>query len=168
MKKALSLLLVLVMCLSLCACGGGNDAPETTEATNTPTSTQNIPNEGDTPSTGETIIEDKTTAPTENIAISHPLVQEICCEWYVGSAGSEDAPFQSLVINEDGTCVVDGVDATWRIEEYYTKDTSLSIYIYVNGEACYGILYLSNTEAATLTKPSAYCPIFQPYEAYKK
>ena len=29
MKKALSILLVLVMCLSLCACGGGNDAPAT-------------------------------------------------------------------------------------------------------------------------------------------
>lgn len=33
MKKALSILLVLVMCLSLCACGGGNDTP----ATETPT-----------------------------------------------------------------------------------------------------------------------------------
>ena len=32
MKKAISLFLVLLMCLSLCACGGGNsDAPETTE-----------------------------------------------------------------------------------------------------------------------------------------
>ena len=31
MKKALSLILALVLCLSLCACGGGNDAP-TTEA----------------------------------------------------------------------------------------------------------------------------------------
>lgn len=33
MKKGLSLLLALVMCLSLCACGGGNDIPKTTEAT---------------------------------------------------------------------------------------------------------------------------------------
>ena len=32
MKKAISLLLALVMCLSLCACGGGSDTPETTEA----------------------------------------------------------------------------------------------------------------------------------------
>ena len=40
MKKAISLLLALVLCLSLCACGGGNDAPntpETTEATQAPT-----------------------------------------------------------------------------------------------------------------------------------
>lgn len=32
MKKALSLILALVLCLSLCACGGGNDAAQTTEA----------------------------------------------------------------------------------------------------------------------------------------
>ena len=37
MKKAISLLLVLAMCLSLCACGGGNDTPETTEAPTKPT-----------------------------------------------------------------------------------------------------------------------------------
>ena len=38
MKKIISLLLALVMCLSLCACGGGNDtsnAPDTTEAPTT-------------------------------------------------------------------------------------------------------------------------------------
>jgi len=41
MKKSISLLLALVMCLSLCACGGDNsntpDTPETTEATQAPT-----------------------------------------------------------------------------------------------------------------------------------
>ena len=35
MKKALSLLLALVMCLSLCACGGGSDTPKTSEAPTT-------------------------------------------------------------------------------------------------------------------------------------
>ena len=35
MKKAISLVLALVMCLSLCACGGGNDTPDTTD-TNAP------------------------------------------------------------------------------------------------------------------------------------
>ena len=41
MKKTISLPLALVLCLSLCACGGGNsdtpDTPETTEATQAPT-----------------------------------------------------------------------------------------------------------------------------------
>ena len=31
MKKTISLLLALVLCLSLCACGGGNETPNTTE-----------------------------------------------------------------------------------------------------------------------------------------
>lgn len=37
MKKVIFLLLALVMCLSLCACGGNSNTPETTEATQTPT-----------------------------------------------------------------------------------------------------------------------------------
>ena len=42
MKKALSLILALVMCLSLCACGGGNDTPKTKpdEKITTPTESQ--------------------------------------------------------------------------------------------------------------------------------
>ena len=140
MKKAISLFFAFALCLSLCACGGSNNVPKTTDSTK------------------------------DNTAISHPLVQDICCEWYVGSAGSENSPFQSLIINEDGTCVVDGVNATWRVEECYTNDTSLSIYIEIDGQACYGIVYFRNTGAATLTKPSDYPnpPVFQPYEAYKK
>ena len=41
MKKALSLILALVLCLSLCACGGGNDTPETTEAPTETTTSEN-------------------------------------------------------------------------------------------------------------------------------
>ena len=38
MKKAISLLLALVMCLSLCACGGGeSNTPNTPETTEAPT-----------------------------------------------------------------------------------------------------------------------------------
>ena len=40
MKKTISLILALVLCLSLCACGGGNDTPEVTEA---PTETTEAP-----------------------------------------------------------------------------------------------------------------------------
>ena len=42
MKRIMSLVLLLVLCLSLCACGGGNDTPETTEA---PTETTQAPTE---------------------------------------------------------------------------------------------------------------------------
>ena len=37
MKKTIALLMVLALCLSLCACGGGNNVPETIE---TPTTTE--------------------------------------------------------------------------------------------------------------------------------
>ena len=45
MKKAISLLLALVLCLSLCACGGGNDTTKTTEVptTTTPATTEPEP-----------------------------------------------------------------------------------------------------------------------------
>ena len=42
MKKAISLLLALLVCLSLCACGGGNDAPKTTEAPNETTAPEEV------------------------------------------------------------------------------------------------------------------------------
>ena len=48
MKKALSLILALVMCLSLCACGGGSDTPDTPKATEPPETYYHI---GDTVST---------------------------------------------------------------------------------------------------------------------
>ena len=48
MKKALSLLLALVMCLSLCACGGGSNTPDTPKATEPPETYYHI---GDTVST---------------------------------------------------------------------------------------------------------------------
>jgi len=161
MKKTISLLLVLVLCLSLCACGGANDTPDTTEATNAPTSTQNVSNMEDT------TVEDETTISTESITISHPLVEEFCGEW---KTNMDEAPFESLFINADGTCVVDGVDAVWQIEDFYTKDDALSVYVFVNGEAYCGILYFSNTGASTLTKPygNGDMPLFLPYEAYKE
>lgn len=40
MKKTISLLLALVMCLSLCACGDGNDASEATEVKEEPIETE--------------------------------------------------------------------------------------------------------------------------------
>ena len=43
MKKAISLLLALVMCLSLCACGGSNDALNTPETTEAPTTVPTEP-----------------------------------------------------------------------------------------------------------------------------
>lgn len=145
MKKAILTLLVLGLCLCLCACKEKGRSEDITP-----------------PATRDTSGGDQ-----EGAIDTHLLVQKACGEWYVGSVDSEDAPFQSLTIFEDGTCVVDGVQAKWQIEEYYTTEGFLSIYIFVNGEARYGVLYASRTGACTLTRPDLY-PVFLPYEAYKK
>ena len=42
MKKTISLLLALVLCLSLCACGGGNNTVETTVPTEPPTAREQL------------------------------------------------------------------------------------------------------------------------------
>ena len=145
MKKVILILLVFVLCICICAC----EAKDLSEDI-TPPATQ-----------------DTSGGDQEGLIDTDPLVQEVCGEWYVGSVDSEDAPFQSLTIFEDGTCVVDGVQAKWQIEEYYTKEGFLSIYIFVNGEARYGVVYVSNTGVCTLTRPD-FRPVFLPYEAFKK
>ena len=60
MKKALSLLLALVMCLSLCACGGSNSSNEvpTTEATQPPTTEATEPS---TTEATEPVVEESTS-----------------------------------------------------------------------------------------------------------
>ncbi len=59
MKKAVSLILALVLCLGLCACGSGNDTSETTEATDAPTEPSS------TESTPATTPITETSTPTE-------------------------------------------------------------------------------------------------------
>lgn len=88
---------------------------------------------------------------TENSQVeapNHPLVQDICREW---EAGNDQAPFQSLTISEDGSCVVDGTPATWKIENSYTTDTDLSIRVYMDGKICFGMVYYSRSGTALLT-----------------
>ena len=92
MKKAISLLLALVMCLSLVACGGGNDTPKTTPNAENDT-TQNI---------------------KENEALE--IGKEILGEWYLVQTTD-----YVLVFDEDGTGVrkFNGTDTafTWKYDE---------------------------------------------------
>ena len=77
------------------------------------------------------------------------MVQDICGEW---KPDADNAPFQSLVIKEDGSCVVDGESATWKIEKSYATDTDLSIRVYVDGNILFGMVYYSAMGNALLTK----------------
>ena len=96
MKKAISLLLALVLCLSLCACEGGNDTPETT------------PN-----------AENETTPHFEEKEVTEEpeIGKEILGEWY----SVKSTAIITLTFNEDGTGVhnLEGAETafTWKYDE---------------------------------------------------
>jgi len=117
MKKLVSLLLVLAMCLSLCACGGSEKEAPTEEET--------LSNE-----------------PPAATITDHPLLSNMYGEWLLTDVEHADNYlFSSIFINEDGTAIVDGEELVWRIDEMYTNDGSLYIYCYRGSEKVVGALY---------------------------
>lgn len=78
MKKTISLLLALVLCLSLCACGGGNNAPETTEAptTETPGVTEYAIGEAFGTDSVECVVTEVRWVTLEDVT-SHPAARDV-------------------------------------------------------------------------------------------
>lgn len=131
MKKAISLFLVLVLCLSLCACGNENSIDKSEQASST-TNTQS--DSAETPSTKSTQGSDDTLN-TENEHYIHPRLSEMCGSWINNRTETDDFnPCLTLTINEDHTCVVDDVTYSWDYSPY-TTDERLVLYIF-NGEEC--------------------------------
>ena len=115
MKRLFALILVLAM--SLCACGGreGPAAPPETTIGNEP--------------------------PAATIT-DHPLLPNMYGEWLLTDVENVgDYLFSSIFINEDGTAIVDGEALVWRIDEMYTNDGSLFIYCYRGSEKVVGAMY---------------------------
>ena len=109
MKRTRSLFVLLVLCLSLCACGVEND----------PSSSNAAP----------------TTHDAQNTYDIHPRLAEMCGSWINNSPSTDEFnPCLTLTINEDHTCIVDGVSYTWAYSTYAT-DERLVMNIY-NGEEC--------------------------------
>lgn len=127
MKKAISLLLALVMCLYLCACGGGNsDTPETTEA---PIEETKIPKEdllsAATPMTQdivEQILADKNYAKT---LISNTYT-------FTGCVRAEEEGYVGVEIK------VPTADGSMMGYDYHS---ALSFYVYLPAEELEGIGY---------------------------
>lgn len=94
MKKTLSLLLVLVMCLFLCACGGGNDTPEMAEIA------------------------------------EHPMLPYMYGRWVRKVEDGIKCSFNTIVINKDGTCVIDDSDARWEIDPNNTNYEHNILWVY--------------------------------------
>ena len=110
MKKAISLLLVLAMCLSFCACGGVK-APNANNYDETQQETEN------STTITETIV-DITTDNTELIKEWEDILFNNV--WYGKSHGREDDEEVKLVFNKDGSCDIEGSpDNTWEFIGFY-------------------------------------------------
>ena len=107
------------MCLSLVACGGGNDTPSIND------------NSGAQQSGGENS-ENNGTGSTESPYANHPFLQSLYGEWQLQDGEMGDNKYASIIINKDGTCLVDKKNGTWNISED-TNDIKLEIHIYIDG-----------------------------------
>lgn len=129
MKKVLALLLALLI-LTLAACGG--ETPNTDNNSGTQQSEQS----GD--------------ESTENPYANHPQLTYIYGQWELIAKDSyrqdEEIPCSTLTINDDRTCIVDGVSGTWDISDE-TYDDFLKINIFIEGEHCYTCGYYEREKA---------------------
>lgn len=115
MKKLVCLLLALVMCLGLCACGGEE----------TPTEESTLSNE-----------------PPAATITDHPLLPNMYGEWLLTDTMNPDHyPYSNLLLTEDGAAILDGEALVWRIEEMYTNDESLFLSFYRGSEKVAGAMY---------------------------
>lgn len=73
---------------------------------------------------------------------THTLLSYLYGEWKVKTDYSE--PFAAFIINEDGTCFVDDIDATWKIADEYTTADNLYIEIYNGSGHIGGIMVWGN------------------------
>lgn len=148
MKTAISLLLALVLCLPLCACGGNTPDSETQDNVGN-VSTDNSTDSTSTPESSDII--DNTTEnveSTERDFENHPLLSKLFGTWKNQYTDDEYAPYDVLIINEDGSCNVDGVEATWDVERPYNPNmtSTLTIDIFIEGErTCGAILFSDGT-----------------------
>lgn len=132
MKKVLSAILALVICLSLCACGGGNNTPETTEpaaeisATATNAATV-ITNEGKSVEVCAQDLFDEYDANEARFAKIYggaPIefvgtVKNIKTNTYVYTGESVSSE-QNKIVFEEGWCLIIGREnTTYDLADYY-------------------------------------------------
>ncbi len=147
MKKALALLLALVMCLSLVACGEnktteekGMEAAETIDTI-----------------TSETLIEEVIPEVHEDLIATYPLLAGLLGEWKSISHVQEDDPFQeTIIINDDGTCMIDGKNGLWQVDTGNTAEGRVCISIHVDGTHIGSMMYWDNNKSISIIHTSFY------------
>lgn len=108
MKKLIALLLAAVMCVCLAACGGA-DAPNKNDEGEKQQENQSMDN-------------------------NHPFFQFLYGEWEYTGNFPDSFPFTKLSVNEDGTCIVDGVAGTWAVSKSTSPNGRLYIDVCVDGQ----------------------------------
>ena len=134
MKKLFMLFLAIVICLTLIACGGGqevnNSDPQTIE------------------NTGSNEIEDvanneieNTVASDENIQLNHSsqFLPYICGEWKVLYIKDEEF-LESVNISEDGNIEIDGSNFQWDVQSEFQDGATFNI---IDGEEAIGSFNLN-------------------------
>jgi len=134
MKKSIALILALVLCLSLAACSGGE----------TPNTDDNRGTEQNKESTGGN------TGPTEHPYANHPWLVHLYGQWELiqkeDYVQDEEIPCSAVTVNEDKTCVVDGVSGTWELSAD-TNEHFLKIDIFMEGEHRFTAAYYDDHKA---------------------
>jgi len=101
-----------------------------------------------TESTDNNDVENDSTESTENPWANHQHLTYIYGMWELikkdSYEQSEPIPCSAVTINEDGTCVVDGVSGTWKISIYETREDFLKIHIFIEGEHRFTSAYYDN------------------------
>ena len=77
----------------------------------------------------------------------HPLVAYISSEWAVDKKPENvELPFNHLLIKEDGSGSIDGVDVTWDICEKYTSKEGLHIELWDDNEYVVSVVYWRDSQ----------------------
>lgn len=156
MKKLAWLVLALIMCLTLCACSKADNTYEKydelieyLESGNYDRAIGYIENMR---VSSDTLEQDGADTDADesssNELLSHPLSSYMLGEWLYTPRTSDDQlapPCSAIVFNEDGTCTVDGNDASWKLSSE-THDDFLRIDIYENGTPTLSAGYHANQD----------------------
>ena len=139
MKRILSLTFAFILCLGLAACGGNNILDTNDEP------------KQEVESQIETII----FGASESIYADHPYLEGVYGTWEFKENFSsyEYKMYKTLTINEDGTCVIDGENANWKIADGDTKDDSLYIDIYQNAKNICAACFFMDTKHGLVLWP---------------
>lgn len=91
----------------------------------------------------------------ENRLSDHPLVAYISSEWAVDSkADNIELPFKKLMINDDGSGVIDGTEVTWKICDEFTSNQSIHIEVYTDSELIVSVVYWSKSQLLQIVDES--------------